>query len=121
MGGPPHERGVGGCALPLLGGGFGPGTPELAGCTNDVIPLVRVPRMLRPPAVAAVVVGLRRPPSPSMPETYLQSAYKDRDRVKGLGARWDPARKQWYVPDGRDLAPFATWLPAEPTPSWPSC
>ena len=48
-----------------------------------------------------------------MPETYLQTAYKDRERVKGLGARWDPARKQWYVPEGRDLAPFATWLPAE--------
>lgn len=47
-----------------------------------------------------------------MPETYLQTAYKDRERVKVLGARWDPARKQWYVPDGRDLAPFATWLPA---------
>jgi exodeoxyribonuclease VII large subunit len=48
-----------------------------------------------------------------MPETYLQTAYKDRESVKGLGARWDPARKQWYVPAGRDLAPFAIWLPAE--------
>ena len=48
-----------------------------------------------------------------MPETYLQTAYKDREIVKGLGARWDAARKQWYVPDGRDLAPFVTWLPAE--------
>ena len=47
-----------------------------------------------------------------MPETFLQTTYKDRERVKGLGARWDPDRKQWYVPDGRDLAPFATWLPA---------
>lgn len=47
-----------------------------------------------------------------MPETYLQTVYKDRERVKGLGARWDPARRQWYVPEGRDLAPFATWLPA---------
>ena len=56
---------------------------------------------------------LRRLHSPSMPETYLQTAYKDRERVKGLGARWDSARKQWYVPEGRDLAPFATWLPAE--------
>lgn len=46
-----------------------------------------------------------------MPETYLQTAYKDRESVKGLGARWDPARKQWYVPEGRDLAPFASWLP----------
>ena len=48
-----------------------------------------------------------------MPETYLQTAYKDRERVKSLGARWDPARRQWYVPEGRDLAPFVTWLPAE--------
>ena len=56
---------------------------------------------------------LRRLHSPSMHETFLQTAYKDRERVKGLGARWDPARKQWYVPEGRDLAPFATWLPAE--------
>ncbi len=48
-----------------------------------------------------------------MPETYLQTAFKDRERVKGLGARWDPARKQWYVPEGRDLAPFVSWLPAE--------
>jgi exodeoxyribonuclease VII large subunit len=48
-----------------------------------------------------------------MPETYLQTAFKDRELVKGLGARWDPARKQWYVPQGRDLAPFVAWLPAE--------
>ena len=105
--------GVWGDARSPFWGAFGPGTPELAGCTNDVIPLVRVPRMLRPPAVAAAVVGLRRPPSPSMPETYLQTAYKDSERVKGLGARWDPARKQWYVPEGRDVAPFVPWLPAE--------
>ena len=48
-----------------------------------------------------------------MPETYLQTAFKDRERVKGLGARWDPARKQWYVPEGHDLAPFVSWLPTE--------
>jgi exodeoxyribonuclease VII large subunit len=52
-----------------------------------------------------------------MRETYLQTAYKDRERVKVLGARWDPARKQWYVPDGRDLAPFASWLPAGEHPA----
>lgn len=46
-----------------------------------------------------------------MPDTYLTTAYKDREQVKALGARWDPVRKQWYVGEGRDLAPFATWLP----------
>ncbi|WP_235516105.1 DUF5710 domain-containing protein [Acidovorax sp. Root219] len=47
-----------------------------------------------------------------MSGTYLVSSYKDKDRVKTLGARWDPARKQWYVPDGLVLTPFAEWLPA---------
>jgi len=48
-----------------------------------------------------------------MPETYLQTAYKDREQVKSLGARWNAERKQWYVPEGRDLVVFATWLPVE--------
>ena len=47
-----------------------------------------------------------------MSGTYLVSSYKDKDRVKTLGARWDPTRKQWYVPDGVALTPFAEWLPA---------
>jgi len=51
-----------------------------------------------------------------MTETYLNSAYKDREQVKALGARWDAARKQWYVTSGRDLAPFAAWLPDGETP-----
>lgn len=46
-----------------------------------------------------------------MSSTYLVSSYKEKDRVKTLGARWDPARKQWYVPDGLALTPFAEWLP----------
>jgi exodeoxyribonuclease VII large subunit len=44
--------------------------------------------------------------------TYLISSYADKDAIKGLGARWDPLRRQWYVPDGRDIAPFRQWLPA---------
>ncbi len=48
-----------------------------------------------------------------MPNTYLQTAYSDREQVKRLGARWDPDRRQWFVPDGRDLASFGSWLPAE--------
>lgn len=44
--------------------------------------------------------------------TYLTSSFKDKDRVKALGARWDPAQRQWCVPDGLALTPFAEWLPA---------
>jgi len=47
-----------------------------------------------------------------MTETYLDTSYKDREQVKALGAKWDPARKQWCVAAGRDLVPFAAWLPA---------
>ena len=46
-----------------------------------------------------------------MPETYLTTSFKDRAEVKALGARWDPERKQWFVPSGLDLTPFGAWLP----------
>lgn len=52
-----------------------------------------------------------------MSGTYLTSSFKDKDRVKALGARWDPAKRQWYVPDGLALTPFAEWLPAAPSAS----
>ncbi len=48
-----------------------------------------------------------------MSKTYLQTTYKDREQVKSLGARWDPDRKQWFVPEGHDLASFGYWLPAD--------
>lgn len=46
-----------------------------------------------------------------MSSTYLQVPFRDKDSAKVLGARWDPALRQWYVPAGRELAPFAAWLP----------
>ena len=46
-------------------------------------------------------------------DTYLTTQYRDREAVKALGARWDAAQKSWYVPAGRDLAPFTNWLPAQ--------
>ena len=46
-----------------------------------------------------------------MPGTYLTTAFRDKDQVKSLGARWDAERRSWYVPEGLDLAPFASWLP----------
>src|SRR5487761_1924193 len=46
-----------------------------------------------------------------MVDTYLTSSFKDKEKVKALGARWDAEQRQWFVPAGRDLAPFAAWLP----------
>jgi ribonuclease HI len=46
-------------------------------------------------------------------KTYLSMPFKDKDRAKSLGARFDMARKQWFVPDGVDLSAFKEWLPLE--------
>lgn len=41
----------------------------------------------------------------------LDAPFADKDRVKALGARWDPQARRWYVPDGIDPQRFAEWLP----------
>ena len=47
-----------------------------------------------------------------MANTYLTVSFKDKDVAKALGAKWDAAQRSWYVPEGRELAPFSAWLPA---------
>lgn len=42
-------------------------------------------------------------------------SYAEKEQVKALGARWDAARKTWFVPDGLSLEPFAAWLPQPPS------
>jgi hypothetical protein len=44
-------------------------------------------------------------------KTYLKVPIEQKDRVKNLGAWWDPACKAWFVPDGVDLTPFVKWVP----------
>jgi hypothetical protein len=43
-------------------------------------------------------------------DTPLNVPFADKDRAKALGAQWQPDQKHWFVPAGRDLAPFASWL-----------
>jgi hypothetical protein len=43
--------------------------------------------------------------------TALQVPYAEKDHAKALGAKWNPAKKAWYVPDGIEVAPFQQWLP----------
>ena len=50
--------------------------------------------------------------------TRLYASYEDRHLVKSLGARFlprDDGGPYWYVPSGRDLAPFSAWL-KQPVP-----
>ncbi|MES2296587.1 MAG: DUF5710 domain-containing protein [Pseudomonadota bacterium] len=43
----------------------------------------------------------------------LKVPYAEKDEAKALGARWNSARKTWYVPDGQAAAPFERWLVAQ--------
>ena len=52
-----------------------------------------------------------------MSDAFLHVEYREKDEVKRLGAYWNAERRQWYVPAGRDLAPFARWLPIQEAPA----
>ncbi len=41
----------------------------------------------------------------------LVTSFAEKDQAKALGARWDAVRKQWYIVDVADLAPFMRWIP----------
>ena len=45
--------------------------------------------------------------------TNLRVPFADKDEAKRLGARWDPAKKLWYVQNVPNLAAFERWLPAQ--------
>lgn len=41
----------------------------------------------------------------------LVTPFSEKEAVKALGARWDIAKKIWYIVNVADLAPFAKWIP----------
>lgn len=41
---------------------------------------------------------------------YLNIPYKEKNEAKALGARWNPNRKQWYVPNKQDYHKFSPWI-----------
>jgi hypothetical protein len=41
----------------------------------------------------------------------LLTPFAEKDAVKALGARWDAAKKCWFITDVADLTPFARWIP----------
>ena len=42
--------------------------------------------------------------------TNLKVPFAEKDEAKKLGARWDPARKLWYVENKDDMTPFERWI-----------
>lgn len=41
----------------------------------------------------------------------LVTPFSEKDAVKALGARWDAAKRLWYIVDVADLTPFMRWIP----------
>lgn len=41
---------------------------------------------------------------------WLKVPYEAKDQAKKLGARWDVARRTWYVDDPEDVKPFMQWI-----------
>lgn len=41
----------------------------------------------------------------------LVTPFHEKNAVKALGARWDAAKKCWYIVDVADLTPFSRWIP----------
>ncbi|MBL8445178.1 MAG: hypothetical protein JNK52_14105 [Zoogloeaceae bacterium] len=41
----------------------------------------------------------------------LKVPFAEKDEAKKLGARWDAARKLWYIDDKTDVAAFSRWAP----------
>lgn len=41
----------------------------------------------------------------------LKVPFAEKDEAKKLGARWDAARKLWYVEGRDDVSAFARWSP----------
>lgn len=50
----------------------------------------------------------------------LVTPFAEKDAVKAIGARWDPAKKLWYITDVADLTPFMRWIPDLVAASEPS-
>jgi hypothetical protein len=41
----------------------------------------------------------------------LKVPFAEKDAAKALGARWDAAKKIWYVKDVADFTPMSQWIP----------
>ncbi len=41
----------------------------------------------------------------------LKVPIEEKDQARRLGAKWDAARKTWYVEDVERLEPFVQWIP----------
>ena len=44
---------------------------------------------------------------------YLNVGFDEKNRVKALGARWDPEARRWFVPSQSNEEDFKEWWPLD--------
>ena len=44
---------------------------------------------------------------------YIDCPYNEKEEAKEYGAKWDREGRQWYIPKGIKILPFAKWLSPE--------
>lgn len=49
----------------------------------------------------------------------LRCPFAEKDQAKALGAKWDLAKKTWYITDVEDITPFMRWISQPPPQSMP--
>lgn len=68
------------------------------------------------------IAAMGVPAAPATEKTFLAVPYKEKERAKKFGAKWDKENKLWFAPEGTDLTPLAPWMPEKspvPEPSMP--
>ncbi|MGQ3665382.1 DUF5710 domain-containing protein [Citrobacter braakii] len=45
-----------------------------------------------------------------MSTIYLDVPYSEKDKLKKMGARWDPSRKRWFIHDHPSVVDFLPWI-----------
>jgi DNA helicase-2/ATP-dependent DNA helicase PcrA len=84
-------------------------SPSDAAQRSSFIAQLRLPKSSAA-AESALERNQRAPIAAPASRRYLTAGYNDKDQVKALGAKFDIARRAWYIESDTDLKPFAAWL-----------
>ncbi|MYM67451.1 UvrD-helicase domain-containing protein [Pseudoduganella sp. FT55W] len=84
-------------------------SPSESAQRSSFIAQMRLPKSSAA-AEAALGRNERAPVAAPASRHYLTAGFHDKDQVKALGAKFDIARRAWYVESDTNLEAFAAWL-----------
>jgi len=84
-------------------------SPTEIAARSSFIAQMRLPKSSAA-AEGALERNQRAPVATASVRHYLTAGFHDKDQVKALGAKFDIARRAWYVESDTDLTPFLSWM-----------